>query len=199
MRSVKPMKTAKMGYIIISILMCILGITLIIFPQFSASVLGTLCGIMFLAFGIVKLVGYFSKDLFRLAFQFDFEFGILLIVLGIILLVHPGSLVNFICIAFGISVLGDGLFKIRISGEAKKFGIEKWWISFSMAIITSVLGLILIFRPGEGSSLLMILLGITLLCEGVLSLSTVITMVKIINYQQPDVIDIQCYDESEDQ
>ena len=199
MRSVTPMKTAKTGYIIISILMCILGITLIIFPQFSASVLGTLCGIMFLAFGIVKLVGYFSKDLFRLAFQFDFEFGILLMVLGIILLVHPGGLVNFICIAFGIAVLGDGLFKIRIASDAKKFGIEKWWISFTAAIISSILGLILIFRPGEGSTFLMIFLGITLLAEGILSLSTVITMVKIINHQQPDIIDIQCYDESEDQ
>ena len=199
MRSVAPMKTAKTGYIIISILMCILGITLIIFPQFSASVLGTLCGIMFLAFGIVKLVGYFSKDLFRLAFQFDFEFGILLMVLGIILLVHPGGLVNFICIAFGIAVLGDGLFKIRIASDAKKFGIEKWWISFTAAIISSILGLILIFRPGEGSTFLMIFLGITLLAEGILSLSTVITMVKIINHQQPDIIDIQCYDESEDQ
>ena len=199
MRSVAPMKTAKTGYIIISILMCILGITLIIFPQFSASVLGTLCGVMFLAFGIVKLVGYFSKDLFRLAFQFDFEFGILLMVLGIILLVHPGGLVNFICIAFGIAVLGDGLFKIRIASDAKKFGIEKWWISFTAAIISSILGLILIFRPGEGSTFLMIFLGITLLAEGILSLSTVITMVKIINHQQPDIIDIQCYDESEDQ
>lgn len=190
MRSVIPMKTAKTGYIIISILMCILGVTLIVFPQFSSSVLGTLCGIIFLAFGIVKLVGYFSKDLFRLAFQFDFEFGILLIVLGIILLVHPGSLVNFICIAFGISVLGDGLFKIRIAIEAKKFGIEKWWISFTAAVISSILGLILIFRPGEGSTFLMIFLGVTLLAEGILSLSTVITMVKIINHQQPDIVDI---------
>ena len=198
MRSVTPMKTAKTGYIIISILLCILGVTLIIFPQFSSKALGTLCGIIFIVFGIVKLVGYFSKDLFRLAFQFDFEFGILLFVLGIILLVHPGSLVNFICIAFGISVLGDGLFKIRIALEAKKFGIEKWWISFAVAIISAVLGLILIFRPGEGSEVLMIFLGITLLAEGVLSLITVITMVKIINHQQPDVIDVQVYDESED-
>ena len=198
MRSVTPMKTAKTGYIIISILLCILGITLIVFPQFSASMLGTLCGIIFIAFGLVKLVGYFSKDLFRLAFQFDFEFGILLIVLGIILLVHPGGLVNFICIAFGISVLGDGLFKIRIAGEAKRFGIEKWWVSFTAAIISSVLGLILIFRPGEGSALLMIFLGLTLLAEGILSLSTVVTMVKIINHQQPDIIDVQVYEESED-
>ncbi len=188
MRSVAPMKTAKIGYIVISIVLCVLGITLIIFPEFSATLLGTICGIIFVAFGCIKLVGYFSKDLFRLAFQFDFEFGILMMVLGIILLVHPGSLLNFICVAFGISVLGDGLFKVRIALEAKKFGIFQWWLIAAIAVITGIFGLILIFRPGEGGTLLMIFLGITLLCEGILSMSTVITMVKIIHHQQPDRI-----------
>ncbi len=182
------MKTAKIGYIVISIVLCVLGITLIIFPEFSATLLGTICGIIFVAFGCIKLVGYFSKDLFRLAFQFDFEFGILMMVLGIILLVHPGSLLNFICVAFGISVLGDGLFKVRIALEAKKFGIFQWWLIAAIAVITGIFGLILIFRPGEGGTLLMIFLGITLLCEGILSMSTVITMVKIIHHQQPDRI-----------
>lgn len=188
MRSVAPMKTAKIGYIVISIVLCVLGITLIVFPEFSATMLGTICGIIFVAFGCIKLIGYFSKDLFRLAFQFDFEFGILMIVLGIILLVHPGSLLNFICVAFGISVLGDGLFKVRIALEAKKFGIFQWWLIAAIAVISSIFGLILIFRPGEGGTLLMIFLGITLLCEGILSMSTVITMVKIIHHQQPDRI-----------
>ncbi len=188
MRSVAPMKTAKIGYILISIVLCVLGITLMIFPEFSATLLGTICGIIFVAFGCIKLVGYFSKDLFRLAFQFDFEFGILMIVLGIILLVHPGSFLNFICVAFGISVLGDGLFKVRIALEAKKFGIFQWWLIAAIAIISSIFGLILIFRPGEGGSILMTFLGITLLCEGILSMSTVITMVKIVHHQQPDTI-----------
>lgn len=198
MRSIVPMRTAKTGYIIISVIFCVLGITLISFPEFSAALLGTICGIVFLAFGIVKLVGYFSKDLFRLAFQFDLEFGILMIVIGIVLLVHPGSLVNFICIAFGISVLGDGLFKIRIALDAKRFGIQKWWLTVVIAVISSILGLILVCRPGAGGRVLMIILGITFLAEGILSMSTVITMVKIIKHQHPDVIKDE-YFESEDE
>lgn len=194
MRSVIPMKTAKVGYIIISLIFCALGITLIVFPEFSAELLGKICGIMFLIFGCVKLIGYFSKDLFRLAFQFDLEFGILMIVIGVVILAHPGSLVNFICIAFGIAILGDGLFKIRIALDAKKFGIEKWWLTASTAIATSVFGLFLVCSPFLAGKLLMLFLGIAFLAEGILSMSTVITMVKIIKHQHPDV-----YFESEDE
>ena len=69
MRSVAPMKTAKIGYIVLSVALCVLGIILIAFPGFSASLFGILCGVVLIMFGCVKLVGYFSKDLYRLAFQ----------------------------------------------------------------------------------------------------------------------------------
>ena len=50
--------------------------------------LGILVGCMMIGFGAVKLMGYFSRDLYRLAFQFDLAYGILLIVLGLIVLVR---------------------------------------------------------------------------------------------------------------
>jgi len=58
-----------------------------------------------------------------------------------------------------------------------------------MAIIAAVCGLLLLFRPGEGSKLLVTVLGISLLAEGIMSLATVLTAVKIIRHQQPDVIE----------
>ena len=46
MRSVTPMKTAKIGYIVLSAVLCVLGLVLILFPEFSASMLGVACGIV---------------------------------------------------------------------------------------------------------------------------------------------------------
>ena len=118
MRSVVPMKTAKIGYLVISVLFCVLGIVLIAAPGTSVVWLGRLLGIGMIVFGAIKLVGYFSRDLFRLAFQYDLAFGILLIALGIVTLARPGGAMSFLCIVFGIPVLADGLFKIHISLEA---------------------------------------------------------------------------------
>lgn len=61
MRSTAPMRTAKIGYIAVSALMVLLGLALIIFPEISVSVLETVCGILFIVFGVIKLVGFFQK------------------------------------------------------------------------------------------------------------------------------------------
>ena len=135
MRSVVPMKTAKIGYLVISVLFCVLGIVLIAAPGTSVVWLGRLLGIGMIVFGAIKLVGYFSRDLFRLAFQYDLAFGILLIALGIVTLARPGGAMSFLCIVFGIPVLADGLFKIQISLDAKRFGIEKWWVVLLLAAL----------------------------------------------------------------
>ncbi len=96
MRSVVPMKTAKIGYLVISVLFCVLGIVLIAAPGTSVVWLGRLLGIGMIVFGAIKLVGYFSRDLFRLAFQYDLAFGILLIALGIVTLARPGGAMSFL-------------------------------------------------------------------------------------------------------
>ena len=197
-RSTTPMHAAKIGYIIVSAALCVLGILLIAVPDFSASLFGAICGVLLIVFGIVRLTGYFSRDLYRLAFQYDLPLGILLVIMGIVMLVHPGSLVTFICVALGIFILSDGLFKIQIAWDSRRFGITKWWLILAFAIVTGICGLLLLLRPGEGGRVLMIILGITLLSEGILNFSTVLSAVKIIKHQKPDVIEIDAYTEAED-
>ena len=179
-------------------MLCVLGAVLIAFPDFSVSLLGVICGITMIVFGIVKLTGYFSKDLYRLAFQYDLTSGVLLIALGTVMLVHPGSLMTFICIVLGIFVLADGMFKIQISFEAKSFGIPEWWLILIFAVVTGICGLLLAIRPEDGGRVLTVILGITLLAEGMLNFSTVITAVKIIKHQRPDVIEADFYEERKD-
>ncbi len=191
MRSVAGMRTAKIGYIVISVLLCAMGILLIVWPELSASVIGIICGILLIVFGAVKLVGYFSKDLYRLAFQYDLAFGILLILLGVIMLVRPGGLMDFICIVLGLSILTDSLLKMQIAVDAKQFGLNKWWLILLLSVIAGIFGLVLVLRPTASASVLMVLLGITLLSEGLLNMSTAITAVKIIKHQQPDVIEVE--------
>ena len=184
-------KTAKIGYIMISILLCVLGIVLIAVPDFSVTLLCRLGGGIMMLFGLVKVIGYCSKDLYRLAFQFDLAFGILLMSLGIILIIRADAMVNLICIVMGICVLADALLKIQISIDSKTFGIQKWWLILAMAILTGVAGFLLVFRPSESIQIIMILFGIALITEGVLNLITILIAVKIIRHQMPEVIDAE--------
>ncbi len=188
MRSITPMRTAKIGYVAISALLGIFGILLIFIPEISLKVLETVIGISMIVFAVIKLVGYFSKDLFRLAFQYDLAFGILLFILGIVVLISKEKALAHLCVAIGIVVLADGLFKIQIAVDSKVFGIGKWWMILLTAVLTGLIGLVLIFRPVETAVILMRLLGVTLLLEGLMNLTTVLSTVKIVRHQKPDVI-----------
>ena len=191
MRSVTPMRIAKIGYIVMSVMFCIAGALFIALPDISITMIGISMGIAMIVFGIVKLVGYFSRDLFRLAFQFDLELGILLLVLGLIVLIRPDDLMTFICIALGISILTDGLFKVQIALDSKRFGIKSWWVILALAVVAGTIGVLLIFRSAKSAQFLTVLLGVSILAEGILNLYTVISTVLIIKHQQPDVIEIE--------
>lgn len=190
MRSVTPMRIAKIGYIVMSVVFSIIGVLFIAMPDISAKVIGLSVGIAMIVFGVVRLVGYFSKDLFRLAFQFDLGFGILLFALGLVVLTKPKNLMTFLGIALGVSVLVDSLFKIQIALDSKQFGIKSWWLIFVTAIITGIMGLLLITHSAMSAQLLTILLGVSFIIEGVLNLCTVINTVRIVKNQKPDVIEV---------
>ena len=199
MRSVAPMKTAKIGYIVMSVLFCVLGVVLLFTPGVSALWIGRLLGIGLIPFGAIKLVGYFSRDLFRLAFQYDLAFGLLLMVLGIVTLSHPGDALSFLCVMFGIPVLADGLFKIQIAMDSRQFGIRNWWLVLVLAALTCVVGVVLVFRPMTGVRALTALMGLSLLCDGVLNLSVALCTVKIVDHQRPDVIETDDYEIGKDE
>ena len=194
MRDVAPMKTAKIGYIVMSVLFCVLGVVLFVLPAVSVAWIGRLLGIGMMVFGVVKLVGYFSRDLFRLAFQYDLAFGALLIALGLVTLLHPNSAMSFLCIMFGIPVLADGLFKIQMAIDSHRFGVRSWWVVLLLAILTCVIGVLLVLRPGDGAQVLTMMMGISLFLDGVLNLSVAICLVKIVRNQQPDVVDADGYE-----
>ena len=58
-------------------------------------------------------------------------------------------------------------------------------------IIAGVIGAVLVFRPTESARIVTMLLGMSLLAEGILNLCVALCAVKIIRHQQPDVIECE--------
>ena len=145
----------------------------------SLSVLCYLIGAMLIIGGVVKLVGYFSKDLYRLAFQFDLGFGILMIAVGILILVKRESILHLIFVIFGLLILTDALLRIQMSVEAKKFGMKLWWGILILAVITGIFGMILLIDPAGGARITVIFAGAAFLLEGILKLCVGIYTVRI--------------------
>jgi len=188
MRSIKTIRAAKTGYIALSALLTALGLLLILRPGLSLQLTGTFAGSLMIAFGIIKLMGYFSKDLYRLAFQFDLAFGILLIALGALLLIKPVTAMSMLCVILGIEIVADGLFKVQTAVDAKQFGLSTWWLILALAVITGAAGIAVAVYPSESALTLTALTGAALMVEGLMNLSVALCAVKIIDHRKSDLI-----------
>lgn len=187
MRSIA--KAARNSGLVISALMCALGILLIIVPGFFAEIIGIVLGIAVLVFGCSRLFAYLSGSPFRIALRGDLVFGIMLIALGIIFLTHPGSVMAVVSLSAGIYMLADGASKLQTAIQSKALGYKRWWLIFALAVLTGILGFVLMFDPGE---LLMTCLGISLLSDGILNIVTIITAEKYFKNIRSDmnIIDV---------
>lgn len=184
MRSVLPMKIAKIFNIMMSICFCVFGIIVIASPEIPTKAVGMVIGICLICFGLFKMLGFFSKDLFRLAFEFDLQLGIFFVVLGVAMLTHFEQTLSLICVIFGIAILSESIFKATIAFDAKKFGIKHWFVILLGSILTCAFGAILVFFPSIRIRVLQILLGLALLLYGLLNLLVILETVKIVKNQQ---------------
>ena len=146
------MKRIKALYITISILSLLAGIALVIWPGASVITICYVVGSAAILVGAVRLAGYFSKDSYNLNFQFDFAMGLMFLILGTVLIFHPGDTVAVLHFSVGILVLVDSVFKLQTALDAKHFGLKKWWVMLLCALLCAGLGLVLVilsFRTAE--------------------------------------------------
>ena len=185
MRSIRSIQAAKAGTIALSAVLCGLGLFLVLRPAVSIGLTGAVTGAVMIAFGVVKLAGYFSRDLYRLAFPFDLAFGTLLIAIGAVILVRPVKAMSMLCVMLGIEIVADGLLKVQTALDARRFGLETWWLILALGIAAGAVGVAMALHPSDSAEVLTVLTGVALMVEGALSLCVALCAVKIIRHQRP--------------
>ena len=170
-------------------LWCAAGLLLIFLPGTSVKLLCMAAGGLLTVCGIIKIIGYFSKDLYRLAFQFDLSLGLMLAVLGVIILRNPDQAMSFLCLMLGIATMADGLFKLQSALDARRFGLKSWPLILTLAVGAGVVGVLLALRPMQSARALTVLLGIGMMLEGVLNLCVALLSIKIIRHQRVDGVE----------
>jgi len=176
----KHLKTMKNIYLTLSICLVVGGLILLMFPVVGLDVLCKICGAFLITYGIAKFSGYFTKDLFQLAFQFDFGLGIVSTILGLVMQFRAKEVVEFFAICVGIFMMIDAGLKIQTAIDAKKFGISRWACILTVAIITGVIGVVLLFVPFEATVVIVRVVGLGICADGVMNMIVVLNTVKTI-------------------
>ena len=178
----------KGAFLILSVGFMAGGACLLIHPDISAVTICMALGVLSILYGAVRLAGYFSNDLYRLAFQFDLAVGILSILIGLILLLHPDRVLVYLPIVTGVFILVDSVLRLQTAMDAKHFGMGKWWGILLVSLGGAALGTLLLLRPFESGLTLVRLLGLTLLLDGGENLLTGLFTVKVPRRSSADVI-----------
>lgn len=135
------------GYILISTIFYIAGFLCIVFPDFIQSNSRIPAGFILITYGIIKIIAYFSKDLYCLAFQYDFACGIFLIVLGItVLYIGKKFKISSLLTVLGILILLDSLLSIQTALDSRRFGLSLWKSILLFSIVSGILGVIVILK-----------------------------------------------------
>lgn len=129
-------KSAKIINVISACLMFLAGLLLLVIPNLGGfTAQRIMLSILFGLTGAAKVFGYFSNDLYRLAFQFDFATGVFCILLAVLTALVPENMFHALYLLIAAYVTLDALMKVQISIDAKHFGMTRWL----MILISSLL------------------------------------------------------------
>lgn len=165
----KKLRIARYGYIAISMVFYLAALLYWIFPRLPPLAICLFSGIGLIAYGIIKLIGYYSEDLYCLAFRYDLAFGLLLLAIGSIVLIWHSDDVSYLPAGIGGLALLDSVLKAQMSEEAKRFGLEQWNIISLTAGITGILGMVLIFKSVAKPDSIRLLISLVLVSVGAMN------------------------------
>ena len=122
------------------------GIVLLLVPELSGKVLGIIVGIIFLIEGINSIYKYFHREGAKL-YNLNLVFGVIYAVLGVVIILVPSSVVEFITICLGIYMIVNGASKVNYALWLKRGNEDSWLITLATGILVAIVGVLVIFNP----------------------------------------------------
>ncbi|MCI6359663.1 MAG: DUF308 domain-containing protein [Clostridiales bacterium] len=185
-------KRIKWTYVLLSVFFLVLGLLLVCNPGTSMVTICCILGGIALAFGVVKIVLYFVRDIEGVAVRYDFAVGAFTVIVGALLLWRAPTMVGILSVVIGLFILVDCVFKLQVAIDSRRMGASSWWVTLLFTCVCMVMGFLLVFDPFSGQQVLATVMGISLIADGLQNLCTVIyaaVFVKDVKDAVRDMVD----------
>lgn len=185
-------KRIKWAYLLVSVFFIALGLLLVIQPDTSMVNFCRFLGGVAVLFGIVRVIGYFVRDMEGVGLRYDFATGTFAIIAGALMIWRAPEMAGIMAVVIGLFILVDCVFKLQVAMDSKRMGANAWWITLLFTCVSMVLGLLLVFDTFKGQQVLSIMMGISLIADGLQNLCTVIyaaIFVKEVKHAVKDAMD----------
>ena len=173
-------KKLKWNLIMMSVLYLALGIFLLMVPGTALNVVCYALGGVVLLGAVIQLVRYFLVERGIFQSQLTLISGLVCLALGGFLILRSDIVVRILPIVFGLFVIFDSLGRVQSALELRRCGYGSWKGFLLLALLSVVLGVILIANPFGAMETLVMAIGVILIIEGALNLlSALYTMLAV--------------------
>lgn len=159
--------------IISAIITIIVGIVLLFLPNLSNKVVGIITGVIFIIFGITTAYKYLKRDGAKI-YSLNLVFAILYLILGLVIIIFPFSVIEFVTVCLGLFLVVNGATEINYGLWLKRGGSKAWLVTLVAGILLVILGIMIVFNPFTAFALTQIT-GAFLIISGIINLSDAIT------------------------
>jgi len=178
--------------IITSLFLLALGILLIVKSDATIMMVSYVIGAVLIALGVLAIINFLrsKSELYHL----DIVYGIVTIILGVLVIKNPKVIGSIIPFVVGVGILINSGTKLKYALDLKENKEGVWKYTLVVAIISAILGVLLIFNPFKASSLLVQVIGIVISIYALLDIiSTIILKKRFIKSEikEADLIKIE--------
>ena len=165
--SPERIKSVRNHMIIASILLLLIGVAFIVWPDEAARILARATAIAIIGVGVFEMILFFIGKHKGIVDIPAIISGVLLIALGVYLLIQPDTMLNFFNIIFGIIILIIGLDHLFQAIFIIRHVRSLWWITLIVGVAAIGLGVLILVNPFSAVRKAMIIVGITMVIEAI--------------------------------
>lgn len=152
-----------------SIVMFILGMFLLVRPDFIINIVSTIIGVVILVPGIISLIDYFkTKNTANLVI------GVIAGILGIVFIFNSKLVSSILPFVLGVYFIISGISKLQYAFELRKNNVVNYMPSIITAALILLCGILMIINPFGGALAITKVVGIFMIIYSLLELYSVV-------------------------
>lgn len=161
------LKKIKANVIVSAVLCIVAGVVLVAWPGMSVYVACITIGAVITVSGIGRLIDFISNRDGSLFSQLNLITGIIITIIGVWILIRPGTIIALIPILVGIIIVIHGINNLQQAVMLCQNRYDKWWVALILGLVTAGFGILLIFNPFEAVNTLVMFIGLFLIYDGI--------------------------------
>ena len=161
-------KSFSTTFMIAALIYLILGLALVIWPGAARLVICYAVGILLMLYGLARMLAQWSSLGF-LSLGNGYLLGLVSLLLGLLLLIRTEAVLAVFGTVLGLIIMADSLIKLQISYQLRGSHIGSARRNAICALVTFILGLLMLFNPFKAVNAMTIFIGASLLIDGVIN------------------------------